>query len=413
MKTIFLIRNRDASNWGSCRTIVPNLIKAYRDLPTYKIKVLKLDRHCDWDSMEALADKIFKSQPDQVSFVDHYPHPSQFLLHYAKKYGHIDRHPRFNIHLFGCAVYWLRHWPELKELFLKTQCRFIFASEAQRNLLGPTVNKIGTYTFPFPVDDTLFCHNKESRAQIRKVLKFSDDRVHITYAGRIAPQKNVDLLIQYLAPLLKANKIHLHLAGEFDDQGVPILGLAQSIGANYQHYQRLMKQFPESISWHSRLNHKKLAQLHLASDHFISLSTYNDEDYGYAPIEALMTGTPALITDWGGYKAYRHPNYCSLLKVKRADNELVFQNFIKNENLVKRLTSKTSESKRRSCHQYYKSRFGLSTAGKRLSRILDSCEGFESLNTDALNLWITAYSKFPPFNENLISYLDRYEAYYE
>ena len=61
----------------------------------------------------------------------------------------------------------------------------------------------------------------------------------------------------------------------------------------------------------------ELADLYNASDAFISLSVHNDEDYGMSPAEALNTGLPCILTEWGGYRSFKNKstdNQCILIK---------------------------------------------------------------------------------------------------
>jgi glycosyltransferase involved in cell wall biosynthesis len=49
---------------------------------------------------------------------------------------------------------------------------------------------------------------------------------------------------------------------------------------------------------------EELNRLYNAGDVFLSLSVHHDEDFGMSPAEALLAGSPAILSRWGGYAAF-------------------------------------------------------------------------------------------------------------
>ena len=60
---------------------------------------------------------------------------------------------------------------------------------------------------------------------------------------------------------------------------------------------------PEAeYAWLPRENILHFEEIERLVDVFVSLSVHQDENFGYAPIEAMACGVPAVVTDWGGYR---------------------------------------------------------------------------------------------------------------
>ena len=63
-----------------------------------------------------------------------------------------------------------------------------------------------------------------------------------------------------------------------------------------------------------------LVKIYHAADLFVSFSTYNDEDYGMAPAEAMCTGLPCLLSNWAGYSNFK--DYSDQVKLVPIDVSL-------------------------------------------------------------------------------------------
>jgi glycosyltransferase involved in cell wall biosynthesis len=106
--------------------------------------------------------------------------------------------------------------------------------------------------------------------------------------------------------------LKLVLAGRFDDIGAPLFGYSTPGNSYYQQWLAFMAALPadERKRVHYVGNHEppELRGLYNAADAYASLSLHHDEDFGLSPAEALLCGTPVLLTDWGGYPTFlAHP----------------------------------------------------------------------------------------------------------
>jgi len=101
------------------------------------------------------------------------------------------------------------------------------------------------------------------------------------------------------------------IAGTCDDIGSPTMAGQLPAGYFQQRFDEVLSTLAKSLRGRIRilgnLDRNELSGLYCAADSFISFSLYHDEDFGMAPAEALATGLPALLSDWGGYSSFAVP----------------------------------------------------------------------------------------------------------
>lgn len=322
---IAIISGNEKSDWISCRSILSGLQSLYSSL--YKpeeILHLSLGHSSNFFDALQVAKELKKHSPLKIVFLDYRPSPALFIKGLISVYKK-NVLPPIYIHVYGDFMLNIAGWidivPSLKDLPIKLIC----ASLKQKNLLKKLFitpeNSIEVLSFPVRTDD--FHFDEKSRKSFRAKNKVHDDVV-FTYAGRLSLQKNVAELIKcykQVAGLLD-NKTTLFLAGPIDDLAIPYLGVQNCAGT----YQRtLLKEIESdsSIKYLGNLSHKDLSELLNGSDLFVSLSTHNDEDYGMAPAQALCTGLPSILSDWGGYSNFtlERSNICKLIPVEWKDEK--------------------------------------------------------------------------------------------
>ena len=90
---------------------------------------------------------------------------------------------------------------------------------------------------------------------------------------------------------------------------MPFLNIYQEEHEYYYHYNQAISALDEDVK--KDIAHlgvyfgKELNGILNLADAFVSLSSHNDEDYGMAVAEALCTGLPCLLSDWGGYSSFK------------------------------------------------------------------------------------------------------------
>ncbi|MEK6580709.1 MAG: glycosyltransferase family 4 protein, partial [Bdellovibrionota bacterium] len=189
----------------------------------------------------------------------------------------------------------------------------------------------GTSVVPFPVSSEEFFFEKDLRKKIRSRLAVESGQPILLYTGRLSHQKNILSLLRVFSVFQQRvnSGARLWLAGPIDDLGVPYLGYKPWYGNYLDRVLRFMSEFlsPETrsqITYWGDLKPDRLKELYHGSDIFVSLSTHNDEDFGMAPAEAMLCGLPLLLSDWGGYAAFRDfsPESCFLTPVRMMNQKI-------------------------------------------------------------------------------------------
>lgn len=329
---LLIVRSSQKSSWGSCKVISPNLQQTYELLPEKEFQTEWFDIPSDYkereldsalNSIHELAEKIKREKPDQLVFIDHLPNPAEILTRLTQVLD-LKKIPPVTVHIYGDFTYFSKDWLDLATHMTGHQLRFVTASASQKKLLGyfcEDASAIQQFCFPVNTDDYFYDHS--AREEIRRAWKIEDNDIVLLYSGRVSLQKNVDLLLQEYLELLKNDdvKIHLWIAGGFDDLGAPFMGLKTSEGYLYSKLQTILKSHPEhfvrNVKILGNLSKTELRKIQSAADLFVSFSLYHDEDFGMSPAEAMACGMPALLTDWGGYSSFASTNWrCKLAPVK-------------------------------------------------------------------------------------------------
>jgi glycosyltransferase involved in cell wall biosynthesis len=322
-KSVVLLEPVSLSSWGSCATIIPNLSASYRKFLGSNVRSVNYSIQSSTFEIHTCAQEIARLRPSHLVFVDHLKHPHDLLVALDCIYGS-KKWPILIFHLFGDFTLYTPEWARCEKLLKSKQVQFVCASPRQRDLVSSFItfgSKI-TSVCPFPVSDDEYNYEPGLREKVRHEKGFSEKTFVMTYTGRLSLQKNVLKMIFSLSKVMGAQKSDwkLILAGSFDDMGSPFFGLRLAPGSYYQGYLKLLKSLPPSIrsriEWVGALDKKELRALYHGSDLFVSFSTHHDEDYGMSPIEALCCGTPALISDWGGFGGFAIDSSVELLPVR-------------------------------------------------------------------------------------------------
>ena len=194
-----------------------------------------------------------------------------------------------------------------------TKTKYICASDRQRRMIayfeneGESVSSV----VPFPVNTEIFKFSATSRAQVRKRLGISSDKKLLLYTGRLSLQKCIIRLLEEFHQLVREGNhdLCLALAGPYDDLGGMTSNIRIPVSYYFHQVQEKLRSLPkkiqEKIFFLGDLEVKDLTQIYSAADLFVSISLHHDEDYGMCPGEALSSGLPCILTDWGGYPGFQ------------------------------------------------------------------------------------------------------------
>tara|TARA_R110002049_G_scaffold217325_4_gene388756 strand:- start:916 stop:2166 length:1251 start_codon:yes stop_codon:yes gene_type:complete len=296
MKLALLYAFRD-SEWKSCVSITQNIKHSYEALD-HELKSFDYDHLKGELHLEDLADELKEFSPDKIVFIDHRPTPKQLLARLVKR----DLNVPLIIHLYGDFSVYCNDWLEQESLLKNFKVKFITASTKQQKLVSQFINSSEdiVHRVPFSVNTETFIYEEDKVEQFYNDYKLDKSKIHFIYAGRITTQKNIIDLANIFKRMIDRykNEMTLLIAGDVDDMGEPFHGNYLAPGTTQL---QLSKSLSPHIKWIGSLSSKELAVAYSACDAFVSLSTFHDEDFGMAPLEAACTGTSIILTSWGGY----------------------------------------------------------------------------------------------------------------
>jgi glycosyltransferase involved in cell wall biosynthesis len=336
MSKIALILNYSDSDWVSCNSIVTNIVSCYTRA-YQNVDIFNYTDHSVSNSGKDITDGTYT----HIVIADHRVIPSEVLLNLLNKIT--QQLPLIVVHVYGDFVLNLVKWKGIERILLNFKVKFVTASSAQCHVIEKllTSNRNIAAPIPFPVNTSTFNFNLSMRQSTRLKFNIRESDFVLCYSGRLSLQKNVLHLISYfktINQLMPDTK--LIIAGEFDDLGIPYLGLARlplSMETEfYQAIDSLPHELQKNIIYFGNLSQIELANFYRAADLYISLSCHNDEDFGMAPAEALVTGLPLFLTEWGGFKDFKlnrpaqvFATPISLQKIKYSPDESTLKRLMK------------------------------------------------------------------------------------
>jgi glycosyltransferase involved in cell wall biosynthesis len=404
---IALLKTDIPSNWQSVQTIANNIEKTYRALPGAAIDVIPLsffNNDLDW---EKTFENIFSKNYDRVVIDFNHPCPMHVLRRLLLLDENLYQNTEVVLHVFGCIRFWLHEMIPLKELIGRMKIKFVTASAAQARFLKKVLQTSdGIYECPFSIDVDVFSAPSNPlavRTEFRQKYGIPSDALVFIYTGRAHLQKNFHLMLEELIQTY-GHRMHFIFAGSYDDDQIAALRIGFDQGLSYHLTQNILRthDFKNFIFIHNR-PHREVVEALQASDIFCSWSTYNDEDYGYSPLEALSCGTPALITNWGGYNEFTSEFTRTVPVVLRNDG--VFLD-------TARLQEKVTEllllgNRKHDMADFYRGKFSVKTLSKKLNEILQATTYLKNFSTES----VRSFDAFFDHKTQFSNYLETYKTY--
>ncbi|MDQ3321518.1 MAG: glycosyltransferase, partial [Acidobacteriota bacterium] len=201
--------------------------------------------------------------------------------------------PTFDFHIANSA-YTAREFfeaveekynPRRSKAFLNFCWRLFSASQV------PIEERI--FVCPRGVDNETFNPKRRSeqvKREMRKRAAIPDDSTVLLYAGRISPEKNIELLPKMMEVLAKDRKKDFRL-------------LVAGAGPQSDWLkEETEKRFPGKIVQFGHLDKETLADYYANADAFVHPNPR--EPFGIAPLEAMASGVPTLAPNAGGILSY-------------------------------------------------------------------------------------------------------------
>ncbi|MBN1567616.1 MAG: glycosyltransferase [Acidobacteria bacterium] len=174
------------------------------------------------------------------------------------------------------------------------------AFELQAASKGHEITR-AVFQLPLGVDCRLFSPRYRSKIEHVRLLHragAADGAVLLLYVGRLAPEKNLSLLLDTMKHLPSGDQeYHLIVAGDGISRDSFLIRAIELLGRR--------------LSWLGHIsNREELARLYANSDFFIHPNP--QEPFGIAPLEAMASGLPVVAPDSGGLKAYANSSNACL-----------------------------------------------------------------------------------------------------
>lgn len=322
-----IVHNTESHNWKSCEELEESLYSAYKAICAGRAKFIDLVNG-QVGNLPTNSTIIIITHKITTAFI-------KTLENHSKESSILW-------HVFGNFANLFIMEPRLSGLMKNFNVQLISASYAHANRVQHYLEDTKSYkvfALPFGADEKIFKNFRNvEKITTRKKYSLKENDFLICYAGRLSFQKNIFLLIKIFVEIAANDKkAHLMLCGNFDDLGFAEIGLR--LGSNA--YQAKIMSYVDSvpaeikkrIHFSGNLDKSELSSVLSASDLLISLSTYILEDFGLSPVQALLSGTPVVLTDWGGYRDLKInlDGGVDLIKLTSRKDEI----FIDRKNIIK------------------------------------------------------------------------------
>lgn len=362
IKSLILF-SKDEPYWRSSRLIRKKILELWSS-PEGTPEVFQTDfSNPDFKALKGM-------RFDRIIFCESYPHPAQ-LLRAPLPF----RYEEVIFHVYGNFTQLLPEWLELFRTLKGTKISLVVSSHAEEELicglLGEQArNIIHVIPYPLYLSGSVKCFGPLQKGKGEK---------WIVYAGRLSVQKNLGVLIDCFERFCSRypeghGGLKLILAGEFDSVGFPLHSPLEP-GSMFQAFHRRLEKLPaklrKRIVLMGYLNQGQLESLLSQANVTVSLSTFHDEDFGFAVLQALAQGSPALLTKWGGHTDFvkLFPDQVLGLNVRLNDAGLSikYQDF--EAALNKLLIRKSTKDQRTSFKRKVRRLYSVAVLARQLSKI--------------------------------------------
>jgi glycosyltransferase involved in cell wall biosynthesis len=242
--------------YPECRVALPNYFTIYNQLQKFK------------------PDLIHIATPFNIGLCGLYYARKYAVPHVASYHTHFDRYLQYYHLQFASPLFWRYiRWFHQSCLATFVPSQDTAEQMNQQGIQGVDLWKRG-------IDCRLFHPDKKNKA-IREKYNFNE-RYMFLYVGRLAPEKDLDIMIDVMKNLPDAlrNEIRWFFVGDG-----PML-------------KQLQAEAPSNATFTGYLNGESLAELYASADLFVFPSS--TETFGNVVLESLASGTPVIGARSGG-----------------------------------------------------------------------------------------------------------------
>lgn len=221
-------------------------------------------------------DLIHVATPFNIGLCGHFYGNKYHIPLVASYHTHFDRYLRYYGLPFAVGIF----WRFIRWFHSSCQATLVPSEETRQHLKNQGVERIALWQRG--IDAHQFHPDKRS-SSIRTRYGITKPYI-VLYAGRMAPEKDIDILKETMEKLPHplSNQLHWILAGDG-----PLL-------------QEFKNQFPSHVTFTGFLPQEQLAEIYASSDLFFFPSS--TETFGNVVLEAMSAGLPVIGANAGGVK---------------------------------------------------------------------------------------------------------------
>ena len=148
------------------------------------------------------------------------------------------------------------------------------------------------YICPRGVNTEIFTPERKServKIEMRQSAGIPENSFVLLYAGRVSPEKNIGLLLDFMG----------QLSGDENDYRLLVAGAGPRLEWLKEQAEKLV---PGKIKFLGHLEKQQLADYYANADVFVHPNP--KEPFGIAPLEAMASGTPVIAPNGGGILTY-------------------------------------------------------------------------------------------------------------
>ncbi|MRG87419.1 glycosyltransferase family 4 protein [Salinibacillus xinjiangensis] len=207
-------------------------------------------------------------------------------LHYGKKQGIpmvASYHTHFDVYLEYYHLTFLQNWiwKYMKWFHHSFEKVYVPSQSTKEKLLSKNIHQ-NIELWGRGVNHSYYSPTKKSNTLFKERYHIHDDKKILLYVGRIAPEKDIHIVLETYNDLPEHLKQETHLVIVGD--GPLFRELSEKTGPN--------------ITWTGFMEPDQLSQLYASSDLFLFPSS--SETFGNVVLEALSSGLPVIGANAGG-----------------------------------------------------------------------------------------------------------------
>ncbi|MBC8754090.1 glycosyltransferase family 4 protein [Kordia sp. YSTF-M3] len=236
----------------------------------------------------------------------------------------------------------------------------------------------------------------------KSVFNINEDTLLLGYVARILPQKNLHHAIHMLNKVKNeiTTAVKLIVIGDYWVD-YPILNWQKTENEYHTYINELIASYQLSeniIQFQSNLSNDELTLCYGALDFLIHPTNSLDENFGYAPIEAMKCGTPVIGTAYGGLKDSIVHEKTGFLLDTWSSASGIRSDYFSGLNFIKKLhgNSALKQEVTNNCLERAEAHYSFKSCAQNLVEIVNS-----STNSKLSTISMTGNLDFLTYTENV------------